>query len=513
PGAVAELYRQGRQAVAAAPALAAPRLLTDVARNEARLLPDQSLADFAAAFQLALALPAPLGADDAAGQARLRLKQEVELNAVSALAELGEQERALELVRQADVPKGPLYDLLVMLADRTPAEFSRRGAPAPARQAALDAAAGQAAMDRVFALVQECKRSDGSYPYHGVATLLRRPGFHGLERLSLVRDGYQWAAGETVASQISAATMFLQAGHQSEPALDGELEPVLLTLLRRAGQAANSSAVSGIARSSGNRLMALLQQLDPAQAQRLALELPGVGAQALAQTPFSIAVDDAFDQASNGAAPTLVVDVNSPAGRRGTVVVNFGPRGPGASVSTMQFNTSVTALAPDPAEISSGGMQFQVLLAKAESLQRQDPGQALSDANQAADLLDDTLLANETVAATRLATVLSQLGASADASRLLARCLGAAERQAAAADASFFAADAAQQAQTVLALDSAQAAVLEVYSLAARVDFATTAARAADGNFVLLKPLVLSRLALVGEVGQRPAVFVRRVGR
>lgn len=521
PGAPGELFRQARQAIAEVPTLVAPRAMADLARDEARELPDQSLADFDAAFRLALAVPLPQGAEDPAGQARLLLKQNIELEAIGEFGRRGEQDEALTLVRQADVAKGALYDELILLADRPQAGFWRavaRGGvigddPAKASASVPESKAEeqQAALDRVFALVQECKRADGTYPYRGVASVLRRPGFDGLERLSLVRDGYQWAANETDATQIAAAAMFLQAGHQVEPALDGTLEPTLLTLLRRVAEDQSTTA-TGAARNNGNRLMALLQQVDAGEAQRLALELPGVGAQALAraqQQSAQMAISQAQSQAITNQIQSALQAQGVRGGRGGQIRMNVTTQNAAGGTVSMPMTINMTpAPANSEAGDSSGAQQFLALLAQAESLQRKDAAQALGNANQANDLLDDATLANELLPATRLAMLYGQLGANAAAARVLARCLSAADSAAQAVDTNFEAADAAQQAQIAESLDSAQSTVLEVYSLAARLDFGATAVRAAAASFVLLKPLVLARVALVGEVGQGPATTV-----
>ena len=144
-------------------------------------------------------------------------------------------------------------------------------------------------------------------------------------------------------------------------------------------------------------------------------------------------------------------------------------------------------------------------MAHAGGLQRQDPNQALALASQAEGMLDDSLWASQAVAAARLAAIEDQIGAGATAQRLLHRCLDEADRQARALDAEYVGNDNGQQAQLQSGLESGQASVLQIYSLAARFDFVGTAERAEAGQFVLLKPLVLARLALVGEMGQRPA--------
>src|SRR6185437_6790005 len=303
------------------------------------------LADFASAFRLALAVPLPQSADDSAGQARLLLKQSIELEATGAFGRRGEQDEALTLVRQADVAKGALYDELILLADRPQAgiwqRLARGGvisadqAPDPANDPAKGgpeskAEEQQAALDRVFGLVQECKRADGTYPYRGVANVLRRPGFNGLERLSLVRDGYQWAANETDPTQIAAAAMFLQAGHQVEPALDGTLEPTLLTLLRRVAQEQSAQMAMSQAQTQ-----AITNQI------QAALQAQGVGG-----------------------------------GRGGQIRINMTTQDASGATVSMPLTINMTPAMPtSEAGESSGAQQFLALLAQAESLQRKDAAQ------------------------------------------------------------------------------------------------------------------------------------------
>ncbi len=465
PQLVLALYQQAAEAVNAVPAMAAPQMLADIASDEMRLFPQQGLADFTTAFELARALPPPQGDNDAVGQAREAFKENAEREAVGELARRGDEAQALALTRLADIPKAPLYDQLIALAGR------RR------RKAAADPE-GETTLERVFDLVQECKRS-GSYPYTGVAVFLRRRAGAGLERLTLVQDGYQWAGNETAPAQIEAAAVLLQAGHQAEPALDGLLATTLRTLLQRLEQAGASPAYFGPGRFAQIRLMALLRQVNAPAAAALAAQAPGLQG----PTPGMM-----LDPRPGGFAAGLRF-----AGRGGRGLMLFPSRAPAAGAGL------------DPASTAAGGASaFRALLAQAESLQRQDRSQALALAGRAAGMLDDSLWASQASAAARLATLEQQLGDGADAARLLRRCLEEADRQARALDATYLGAGASQRAQLAQGLEAAQGTVLMVYSLAARLDFVGTAERAEAAQFVLLKPLVLARVALVGEVGERP---------
>jgi len=480
-GLLQDLYDQAKRAVNGVPPVAAPVLLLDIARDEMRDFPATGLEDFAEAFDLARALAPANSADDTAGQMRMEFKRETELNAVSELARRGHTEQALAMLHAADIPRAPLYDQLVLLADMNAAELDDprpSSEPKPvAKPAAGDAAAGrEAVMDAVWKLVQECQRSDNTFPYRGVAGVLRRPGNQSLSRLDLVRDGYRWAANEQDPERMADAFTFLQVAHRAEPELDQELETALMSLLGRQAAQVEQPGVSATlgtgARLSG-RLEALLQQVDPERAAQYAAE------NALPDIP---------------ATPPQVTVISGAGGGPLTFRLNPG---------TITFSTTVAAPAHESREDQIGSGQFRQLVAQAEGLRRRDPGTALAAANQAAGMLDDTLWASETTEAVRLATLYDQLGAHADAARLLARALDEAESQGRQADTRYPDADPETQARLVRGTDASESTALEVYSLAARLDLPYTAARAETAQFLLLKPLVLARIALVAEVGGR----------
>lgn len=493
---VQDLYQQAKRAALAAPEVAAPEQMAAIAGDEMRLFPSEGLADFATAFALARALRPPQSGDDAAGQARLAIKAAVELRAIMELARRGPPDQALAFARLADVPRAPLYDQLILAAGRHSmpgvamlrgGQGAKAGKPADAQET-----------DDVFSLVQECKRS-GSYPYSGVGMYVRQPGIGGLERTMLVQDGYQWAGNETDPAEINRSLALLQAGHRVEPGLDGVLAATLTALIQRLAQNPSNSAFAS-SRAAGGRLMALLTQVDPSRAQALAEQYP-----AAAGTPA---------QAQRDASDVVVLSADAMAGAAGRFRIVFAPGAAQDANLAASSNPAggVFFFKPSPPESSDAAgsepgesgnaSQFRALLAQAESLQRHDPSQALALAGQAAGLLDDALWASQTPAAVALAMLESNLGNRGEADRLLARGLDQADRQAAAADTGFDDAAPAQQALMARGLESAQASVLEVYSLAARLDFTAAAERAEAAQFRLLKPLVLARVALVGEVGQ-----------
>lgn len=473
--AVQDLFRQARAAIQDLPAAVQPRLLLEVARDQLRQSPQQGIEGLDQAFDLALGLTASQATE----------KEQVEREVVYEMALRGEAQHALELTRQADVPKAPLYDSLIELAGRR--EFATNPQVRNLRQAAQQLA-GQ-----VMDLVQECERSDGAFPYRGALAALRRES-DPLDRLDLTRAAYTWAGNESDPDQIQSASFFLAGAHHLVPELDGMLAGVLSAQLTRLA----ATTLAGPLQSQvglGNRLMHLLLQVDPARAEELAAQFPNLGAAAV----------HAFNLA----------DVNLPAGNtaaQAPLTLQFRPgvagfgggRGRGGLSSAIPtFSTTVAVPAePDTAPdttVAGGRAQFLALLARAEASWRHQPGAALAWANQAAGLLDAALWQNETPAVVRLATVYRRLNDNGDSNRLLAECLRVADRQAAAADAAFFA-DPAQAVLLARGYGTAYASVLEVYSLSARLDFATTATHAEQAQIVLLKPAVLTRVALIGEV-------------
>jgi hypothetical protein len=428
-GLVQALFGSARADVAAVGPLAAPVITAALARDEMRLFPQQAIADYTAAFWLARALPLPASADPASATVEA-IKAETERSAVNALLRPrpprdsaaaaaaaaadadADADAALQLARRADVPKAPLYDPLVMRA-------AERG----------DAATG-------VALVQECARSDGTYPYRGLATALRSRRLDGNDRLLLAQSGLSYFDAGASTDQDADALFFLQAVRRETPTLAPEVESALQAVL-------STSA-------------------DPRTRERAAALLQAGGTGAVTQ-------------------PSVVVD-STPGG---------GPI----------FRFSVTTAAPVAPESgeSIGTSAFVLLVNRAQMLARSAPGGARDAANQADGMLNAALLAAVPDTAATLASVYAELGASADAARVLSLCLDAVDRIGAAADQTYANADSATRAAFVQRLDANAAAVIDVYSLAARLDPTTAATRAEASPMVLFKPLLLSRLAVVGQ--------------
>lgn len=426
-GLVEALFGSARADVAAVGPLAAPVITADLARDEMRLFPQQAIADYTAAFWLARALPLPASADPASATVEA-IKAETERNAVNALLRPrpplrdtaaaaadadADAAAALQLARRADVPKAPLYDPLVMRA-------AERG----------DAAT-------VVALVQECARSDGTYPYRGLATALRSRRLDGSDRLLLAQSGLSYFGAVASTDQDADALFFLQAVRRETPTLAPEVESALQAVL-------STSA-------------------DPRTRERAAALLQA-GGTGLDSTP--------------GGRPIFRFSV-----------------------------TTAAPVAPGSGE-SIGTSAFVLLVNRAQMLARSAPGGARDAANQADDMLNAALLAAMPDTAATLASVYAELGASADAARVLSLCLDAVDRTGAAADQTYANADSATRAAFVQRLDANAAAVIDVYSLAARLDPTTAATRAEASPMVLFKPLLLSRLAVVAQF---PPAAVRQV--
>jgi len=471
----ADLFTQARAALAALPDFAVPRLLASIARDEYRLAPAQSLADDERAFADARNLAGPQGADETAGAARELVKQQVELSAISDIArhresDHGEFDRALELTRLADVPKGPLYDALIMAVSGADGADDDPASPA-----------GADAGERVFDLVEECKRADGVYPYRGVANALRRlaRATDTTTRLLLVREGYQMAANLSDPNQANQAYFFLQAAHHAEPALDGELESSLQSLIRNLASASNADTI-GTASATSHRLLSLLGTVDPVRALALGANLTDLVPPPTTLRPGSFELN--ISSVSGGL--TFVANVNS--------------------------TTPLDAAPPADAATLADNAAFTTLLAQAESLQRRDPRQALSLADEASNHVNSTLLSSQLDAVGRLAAIYYQLGSHQQGAHIFSLALDAADQQARAQDADFQSADRVRQLQIAASLDSPASPLVELYSLAARFDFPNTARRAETAQFTLLKPTLLLRLAVIAGVSERPVRVLRQ---
>src|SRR6185312_2057668 len=295
---IAALYQDAKQAVADAPALIGPRLLTDIARDETRPMfrgrgddadapPDPALADFAGAFELARALPMPPDGDPTQA-ATLSIKTSAESDAVAELARRGQLDEALQLARRADVPKGPLYDQIILSTDRdwrrdnSDTQSTAESSDNSPADAASAAQAEQDRLDTVFRLVQECKRA------------------------ALIVDGYHWAAAETDPARMSAAVQFLTAGHRAAPGLDPQLASTLTTLLDRLGNTTQGSS---------RPLLNLLRQVDRQRADDESQRWPALGTLA-AEPPAAEFSLSALGSALSFSAPNGTrITVGGPGGR------------------------------------------------------------------------------------------------------------------------------------------------------------------------------------------------------
>ncbi|MGH9475745.1 MAG: hypothetical protein ACRD1C_05390 [Terriglobales bacterium] len=495
PGLVQQLYAQARQAAQNAPALVAPAILRQIGVDELRPYTrdtdETALDDLTAAFSLALALPTNTGDPDL-DPVRAQIKAETEEQVVAELARHGQQQQALQLTRMADVPKAPLYGQIIASAARPDWSHWNDDDDEPSDPA--EAQKEQNLFDSVVALVAECERASGEYPYRGVTELLRRDGPRGLERMLLVEDGYERAANETDPARIDTAVMFLHAGHDAEPELDVDLQSTILAMLNRLAQISPTDD-AGAVHNAAPRLFELLRDLDPLAAASWQAQWPTLVPATGPQFP------EGYD---------FSVQALQTGGTNFQVVV---PRGlpPPSSISlvlhngrpAMLISTTVTATAPDPGLQTTGAERFRVLVAEAESERHSHSAQALSYADQASSMLNHSLWPTVSTTAIRLVAIYQGLGASADAGRLLQNCLDEADREARELDAEFTSGPASQQASLARDLNLAGAAVLSIYSQAARSDFSTTAERAETASFTLLKPLVLARLALLRTVEQR----------
>ncbi|MGH9488347.1 MAG: hypothetical protein ACRD04_12265 [Terriglobales bacterium] len=475
-GLVALLYLQARQAAGSGPALLAPQTLSAIGVDELRPFSpaaDQAaLGDLGAAFQSALDLPAQTG-DSVLNPVRLQIKTGVEEETVAMLARQGQIQQALQWTRLADVPQAPLYGDVIAALSRPHWRHRREeNEDSPAPGAVATAAAQAKLLDEVETLVQECEEASGAYPYRGVAEFLRRGTPASVERMLLVQSGYQWAARETDPARMYAAVRFLRQGHRREPELDSLLESTLAVLLHRLAQVPAGDSSYGGVRAAASGLLALLSQLDPLQATGFKQSFP------------------VFDSSAR------VYEFSPNAFQSGREFEIMPP--PSVSLAF-----TATAPAPDPDLQTTGAERFEVLVAEAEAQRHSHPAQAQALANQASSMLDQQMWPSEVGTAIRLAALYQDLGASADAARMLGNCLDEADREARELDQEFFSGASSQRAAIAGNLNQAAGPVLQIYSKAARLDFTAAAERAETAQFSLLKPLVLARVALVGAIEQR----------
>ncbi|MGH9468620.1 MAG: hypothetical protein ACRD1Y_14820 [Terriglobales bacterium] len=444
-GWVRMLYLQARQAVGALPSLLAPGALCAVAIDEMQPSGRNTAAreDLASAFRMALALTAEDG-DPAMASSIWAVKTGVEEEVISALTQQHQLDEAFQLVRLADIPKAPLYSRLILARIQAHAQ-AQHSLP-------------QQALPTAAELVAECERSAHAFPYRGATALLRLKQPQEFSRLLLVRDGYQWAARETDPSRIASAAVFLRAGHRAAPALDSDLEPLILNLIARLPPSPGAAISSGV-REAATALLTILSAVDPEQ---------GARSRAGMEAWLSAAAVGSQTSWNN---PIL-------------------------QLSALAGPATETGLAPpDP-------NRFLKLVADAEQLQGRRPARALAAADEASRMLTPALWATSAQAGARLAAVFQQLGDAGAAVGLLHSALDEADREATLTDLLYLNGSPDGIIPIAEDLNQAGAPVLAVYSEVARLDFQLAATRAEAAPFTLLKPLVLARVALVGRVTQ-----------
>lgn len=489
PEITVTLYREAKAALAGVPAPLEPIDLMTIAEAESIRHPKQARIDLAQAFRDAVALSAPQDdsdADDAQSKWYAAIKRGVELEVTVRLTKgpAADFTVAHALVRQADVPRAQLYTELIGSAGSQAMEKAGRGFPA--EQGLLARTFGGIGYTpktfkrnhlpsatpgySVLELAQECYQADGSFPFLGVLIALNTYQTPGVDQRPLVLLAYTRAAQVTTPRLLNSATSALMKGHQLYPDLDPQMETAAAGMLAHVQAALPTSGDwTGELEAAGNRLLALIAQVDESRAEELRAQYAD-----FALTPKQL----------------------------------FGSPRPLRSFTARRRQANVdpaTALASAENMPTISGQEkeakFRQLVNLANMLARQNPKPAAGAAAQALDLMNSARLsANMRRVALLALRTKKYLHDPINAENLIRKCLDAAEKKAIAAQQAFDNAGPAQQRSLAQDFEGNGAPEVDLWAYAAQIDLNLAMARAQQTSADYFKPLFLERVAVGQEM-------------
>jgi hypothetical protein len=371
------LFRRARvQARAASPPLDL-YLREYVAAEELTTNPDEALAEFRSVFN---SIPdiAARDTESTTLVARNYMQFRLAGNALDAFLARRQWDDSISLARQYQPPRG----------------YSKAGM----YDSLLRAAAGYLPPDRQLSLVQECVRSDGSFPFGGALALLRTGKLLPEQRQAVFAMGLRASAQDTPAS-TRLMVEFLEAALTDQPQLATQVEDAGAALLRRLAAAQGRTRENNARAASG--LFALLRRLDPAAAQRFAAAFPDFAAPPAPAAPQLSLSTSAEGTAAFGPAPALSATDK---------LVETSRTDPGAALQAAQ-------------NLSDRLQKFVALVALAQALTQTNPPLAAQAADSANLLLDADTLAASAGWPVTLALAFQHLGDHAHAEGVISQCL------------------------------------------------------------------------------------------
>jgi len=288
------------------------------------------------------------------------------------------------------------WDESISLARRyqPPRGYSKAGA----YDLILRAAVSFLPPDQQLSLIEECSRSDGSFPFAGALALLRTGKLHPDQSQTVFTLGIRATAQATPVS-TDLMVEFFEAALDDQPQFASQVEDAAAALLRRLGSAQGRTRRNNARAASG--LFALLRRLDSAAAQRLAAAFPDLAAPpspAASKLSMSASADGT---AAFGPAPALTSTDK---------LVDLSRSDPGAAMQAAQ-------------NLTDRPQKFAALVAVAQVLARTSPSLAVQAADSANLLLDSDTLAASAGWPVTLALVFQHLGDHSHAEGVITECL------------------------------------------------------------------------------------------
>jgi len=471
----------------AAPAPVSAYLRSYVATAELDHFPQPALDEFQAVFAEAVAAPNASSQDEgAATRTRLVwLRNHLETSAVQAFVRRRKWAAAEELARRYQPARG----------------YSKAGA----YELIIAGLVGAGEARQATALIEECVRADGSFPFRSAAAMLGAATVRSEGRFSIAEQGVRIAANEAQpVGDVEAK--FLERVADMQPAMTQQVEDALLAMLDRLGARQSAAPRPGTA-MAGMEAMAVLYKLDPSRANTEAARYPAFDLGAPKAAPRLAITGQAAMNLVDTPHLTRVAPVGRsapwlrfPAGgaRSAQGACKLPPFVPGGSATDALVNQSQTdpGGAVDAATgIADKAQKFAALAAVAEALSHTHPSQAMQAASSAYALLTKDVLAESAGWPLNLARTFQRLGDHADAEAVLTECLDFTDARLADMEEQYRQLEPEEMASQWGSIELAIIPAAMTYLQASRMDAALALARVQRIRSPILAPLLMANVA------------------
>jgi len=444
------LFDQAMAGARAAPGPISNDLRGYVATAELNHFPQPALDEFQAVFAETVAAPNAGSQDeDAATRTRLVwLRNRLETSAVQAFVRRRKWAAAEELARRYQPARG----------------YTKAGA----YELIIAGLVGAGEARQATALIEECVRADGSFPFRSAAAMLGAATVRSEDTFSIAELGVRVAANEALpVGEVEAK--FLERVTDTQPAMTRQVEDALLAMLDRLGARQAAAPRQGIA-IGGMDVMYLLHRLDPSRFSAEAARYP------------------AFDFLAPKAAQSLAIT--------GQAAMNlFVPGGSATDALVKQSQTDPGGAVDAGTGIADKVQKFAALAAVAEALSHTHPSQAMKAASSAYALLTKDLLAESAGWPLNLARTFQRLGNHGDAEAVMTECLDFTDARLADMDEQYRQLEPEALASQWGSIEVAIIPATMTFLQASRMDPALALARVQRIRSPILAPLLMANVA------------------